>query len=109
MNAKVELVESETIWLLKLDSDCVVISETEDVNEEFAIELQELKLNVNGKSKATLTMAPICLEEKEQTNPQIVKVFILIFKLLINLRFYNVSAINVVGEIMSSNYLGFVW
>ena len=86
MNTRVELVESETIWLLKLDSDCI-ISESEEISEDIAIELKELEPNVNGKSKMTQTVTRIEISEKEQTNAIRTKVFShqnFIWKFLLN-------------------------
>lgn len=74
MNTKVKLVESPTIWLLNVDSNCL-ITETPDIPEENQIELQDLTPNVRGKVKSTQTLAALQTSEKEQTNPYIMKVF----------------------------------
>ena len=73
MNTKVLLVESPTIWLLKIDGDNFV-SEEEDFVPESLVELTALVENVNGKSKTTQTLSALEISEKEQTCPIIMKV-----------------------------------
>lgn len=73
MNVKVKLVESPTIWLLKIDSDCF-ITETEEISEENQVELRDLIPNTDGASKSTQTLAALQISEKEQTFPLIMKV-----------------------------------
>lgn len=73
MCAKVILVESPTIWLLKIDSDCF-ITDNEEIPEENKVELTDLNPNTNGDSKSTQTLAPLQTSEKEQTSPLIMKV-----------------------------------
>jgi len=73
MNTKVLLVESPTIWLLKIDGDNFV-SEEDDFAPESLVELTALVENVNGKSKTTQTLSALEISEKEQTCPIIMKV-----------------------------------
>lgn len=89
MNTKVLLVESPTIWLLKIDGDNFV-SEEDDFAPESLVELTALVENVNGKSKTTQTLSALEISEKEQTCPIIMKVIELnlyiffMFKILSN-------------------------
>ena len=104
MNAKVKLVESPTIWLLKIDSDCI-ITEDEDIPDENRLELIGLNPNPNGGSKSTQTLAALQISEKEQTIPLIMKVFH-----SFQIQFNSIHFICQSKESrISSNQMGFVW
>ncbi|KZS16262.1 Uncharacterized protein APZ42_017891 [Daphnia magna] len=70
MNVKVKLVESPTIFLLKIDSDCL-ITESADISEENQLELKNLNPNAQGCCKSTQTNTALQISEKEQTAPLI--------------------------------------
>lgn len=73
MNVKVKLVESPTIFLLKIDSDCL-ITESADISEENQLELKNLNPNAQGCCKSTQTNTAMQISEKEQTAPLIMNV-----------------------------------
>lgn len=107
MKAKVKLVESPTIWLLKIDSDCF-ITESEDIPEENQIELTDLNPNTKASSKSTQTVASLQISEKEQTAPLILKVCTFI-ALVIYHSYRTDTSINLLlGPGLASNSLGFV-
>ena len=104
MSVKVKLVESPTIWLLKIDSDCF-ITETDEISEENQVELRDLIPNKNGNSKCTQTLAALQISEKEQTFPLIMKVAIF----LVTFFYCNCIVIFLyLGTRFTSNYMGFI-
>ncbi|XP_046647092.1 dynein axonemal intermediate chain 1-like [Daphnia pulicaria] len=70
MSVKVKLVESPTIWLLKIDSDCF-ITESVEISKENQLELTDLTPNVKCCGKSTQTITALQISEKEQTFPLI--------------------------------------
>ncbi len=79
MSVKVKLVESPTIWLLKIDSDCF-ITESVEISKENQLELTDLTPNVNCCGKSTQTITTLQISEKEQTSPLIMNVRIFAIK-----------------------------
>lgn len=73
MSVKVKLVESSTIFLLKIDSDCL-LTESADISEESKLESTDLIPNKKGCCKSTQTTTALQISEKEQTSPLIMNV-----------------------------------
>ncbi len=79
MNGAVVLTETATIWLLEIDGDCLLCESDSDISAEDAIDLADSASGPSadgrpGRARATQTVTPPMVSEKEQTVPLILKV-----------------------------------